>query len=417
MISHLNARTLTLLFFGLASAIPLAMCGTTLTIRLSELGLSKTLIGTLGLLHFPYSCRLFWGPIIDQRPPFVFSFFGWRKGWTILSLLSATLSIALLGWIDPLTSFWTFTVLLGAASFASGCVYMSGLAYELESLKEEEYPMGSACVNAGYRMGLLVAGAMALYAAALYGWMTAYFFASAVMLGGTLIVWLQPEPFKSETLRKERLTGEKRRLAIFYRGLIDPIANFWQRPDKYYILFFLFLYKLGDDLAHGYLPVFFLETGFSKEEIAVTVKLFGMGATFFGVFLGSFVAQSWGIVRSLLTFGALHGISFSLYTLLHNLGPLTSLLSLAVAVEHATSGMVVTVFIAYLWRIAAPRYAAMQYALFWSLLSCKHVILHSCGGWLSDQLSWPVFFTLTTLLFFPGLFALVSLHRRTFARA
>lgn len=406
---NLNARTITLFFFGLASAIPLAMCGTTLTVRLTELGVTKTLIGLFGLLHLPYSCRMLWGPIIDYRPSPLLAFLGWRKGWTIFSLLSAAASVGLLGWVDPTHSLTTFLVLLGIASLATGCVYMAGLAYELESLDQAEYPMGSACINAGYRSGLLTAGAVALFVAAAFDWTTSYLFAATVMLAGTLVIWWQPEPFKSADLLKERLASKKNWLQIFYHGLVDPVLNFWNRTDKWSILSFIFLYKLGDDLAHSYLPVFYLETGFSKADIALIVKLFGMGATFVGVFVGGFTAQRWGVTSSLLFFGALHGLSYAFYTLLYAF-PSTELLSLAVVIEHATSGMVITVFIAFLWKLTESRYAPMQYALFWSLLSCKHVIFSMLGGWLADQVSWPFFFGITTLLFIPGMLLLVSLE-------
>lgn len=411
MLRTLNARTLTLLFFGLASAIPVVMSGTTLTVRFAELGLTKTMIGYFGLLHLPYSFRLFWGPLMDHNPCPWLSFLGWRKAWTILSLIATTLCIAMLGWLDPVAYPVSFACVLGATSLASGVVYMAGLSYELESLNREEYAVGSACVNAGYRMGLLIGGAGALYIATFYGWPSAYLFASAVMAFGIIGILFQPEPQWSEKLRAERFKSSSW-LLVFLKGLIEPIVSFYKRPESLFIVLFIVLYKLGDDFAHGYLPTFFLEIGFSKTDIALAVKMFGMGATFVGVVLGGFAAQKFGSSYSLFLFGSVHALCYVGYMILYYAGPSLPLLCGAVAFEHVTSGMVITTFIAYLWSVADSRFAAMQYALFWSLLSMKHVFMHAVGGFFADRLSWSEFFGVATALFIPGLLLLLVLQSK-----
>jgi PAT family beta-lactamase induction signal transducer AmpG len=57
-------------------------------------------------------------------------------------------------------------------------------------------------------------------------------------------------------------------------------------------------------------------------------------------------------------------------------------------------------------------YTATQYALLTSLMAVSRTVLSSGAGWLADQVSWPVFFMITTLAALPGLILLVWIMRR-----
>lgn len=373
---------------------------------MTELGYSNTLIGLFSIFHLPYSMRICWGPIIDNfKCPFFFPQAAQkqvtRRSWTLMSLIFTFLSMIGLGVVDPLHSPIAFATLVTLSCLFTGCVYMAGLAYELDSLDQTEYLAGSASVNAGYRIGLLVGGAGTLYLASYFSWEEAYIMAAAFMLLGILAVYLQQEPYKN--LQREDITIYQSFTSLLYQGLSYPVYDFLKKNNILSLLAFVLLYRLGDDLTHSFLYPFYLQIGFTKTEIASIVKILGMGGTLFGVLLGGTFGRKLPIDRALLYFGALHALSYILYMRLSIVGYDLNLFCVTIAYEHITSGLVITTFIAYLWKISSPKHAAMQYALLWSLLSCKQVVINAVGGVLADTLEWHIFFFIAILLFIPGL--------------
>lgn len=88
------------------------------------------------------------------------------------------------------------------------------------------------------------------------------------------------------------------------------------------------------------------------------------------------------------------------------------MLAITISIENITTGMGTTAFVAYMSSLCNVAYTATQYALLTSLMAMSRTVLSSGAGWLADQVSWPVFFILTTLAAVPGLVLLVWMMRR-----
>jgi PAT family beta-lactamase induction signal transducer AmpG len=88
------------------------------------------------------------------------------------------------------------------------------------------------------------------------------------------------------------------------------------------------------------------------------------------------------------------------------------MLAVTIAIENFTTSMGTVAFVAYLSSLCNIAYTATQYALLTSFMAFSRTVMTAGSGWVADQVSWPVFFSLTTLAALPGLFLLVYLMKR-----
>jgi PAT family beta-lactamase induction signal transducer AmpG len=201
-------------------------------------------------------------------------------------------------------------------------------------------------------------------------------------------------------------------IAWVYGAVISPFAEFMRRRGWIVILLFILLYKFGDALAGVMSGPFYVDLGFTKNEIASVSKVFGMGATIMGAVFGGIVVDRLGILKSLLVCGILQMFSNLMFALLAVMGNDVKMLALAIAVENLSGGMGTAAFVAYLSSLCNVAYTATQYALLSSFMAFGRTVLSSSGGWLADQMDWVSFFVLTTVAALPGLILLVGMIRQ-----
>lgn len=386
-----------LAFIGFANALPLPLTGSTLSLRLTEAGFGKEAIGLFALLGIPFSFKLLWSPLLDLSPPPIFSESP-RKGWILTALIGMAASLLGMGLFPPQEHLLAFSLSVFCLSLFTGCLYMSGLSYELESLPDTAYGKGSAWVVGGYRIGLLFAGATALYLALLFDWDWMFFaMAATVSLGGILIL-LSPEPYRSHEILKE-----KRKSTLFKEILVEPCRNFFQRNDWLFLISLLLTIKLGDQLSKTMEGPFYLSLGFDKGDLALASKLWGFGATLLGAALAGFYLRNRHPLKAALFTGMAHALTIGLNTLFAFTGKSYWLLYTTAALENLTGGLAMTAFIFLLWKICDKRFAKVQYALLWSLFSLKGNLFACMGAHAAALLSWQQFFLLASLLGFSSL--------------
>lgn len=330
----------------------------------------------------------------------------------VLSLLGFT-------FVEPLESLGMTALCVFFLSLSAGCLYLTGLAYELESLEESTYALGSACVITGYRLGLLCAGAGALYLSSLWGWHTMFFCMAALLILGSGFILLQQEPYKSkDILQAKRSQWEKYTSlwqAFWHEIVLEPLRAFFQRSDWKMILFILLGFKTGDQMIKSMEGIFFLSLGFDKVDLATATKVWGLISTIIGAFLISIFLNNRNRLLVLCAVSIIHASTLICHCILTWTGKSFAMLYLTVALENLTSGMAMTAFISFLWSICEKRYAALQYTLLWSLFFFKGDLLGWAGGMLASSYSWNVFFLLSatlSLLIALGSLQLVFLMRK-----
>ncbi|MDP6258429.1 MAG: MFS transporter, partial [Rhodospirillales bacterium] len=197
-----------------------------------------------------------------------------------------------------------------------------------------------------------------------------------------------------------------------YGSVFCPFIEFLTRPNWLLIILFILLYKFGDAVLAVMKIPFFLELGFSNTEIGTIAKLVGFPPIIIGGLFGGLLLAKTGIMRGLLVSGVLMAASNLVFVLQSWVGYSQEMLAITIAIENFTTSMGTVAFVAYLSSLCNIAYTATQYALLTSFMAFSRTVMTSGSGWVADQVSWPVFFLLTTLAALPGLILLVYMIKR-----
>ncbi|MDA0780774.1 MAG: AmpG family muropeptide MFS transporter [Rickettsiales bacterium] len=469
---YTNPKVLAVFFLGISSGLPLALVLSTLSIWLAEEGVSKTAIGLFAAITTPYAIKFMWSPLVDQMPiPFLTRFLGRRRGWMVFTQACLAASLIALGLTNPSENAWltALCAFIVAVSSASQDIVID--AYRVEILEEKQQGAGAAMIVFGYRIGMLISSAGALFIAHYMGWFMAYAAMASLIGIGFLTVMMTGEPQGSKppkvdlclilyTIFSHRLFSEpyyyykkQSRIIVsiiniiiyavlvalfrqkygyftsfissvflqfvflissywvhkvFFKG---PFEDFTTKEGWKIILLFIVLYKLGDAFAGVMTNPFLVEIGFSKVEIASVVKTFGFIAVMAGAFIGGVLVNKWGMIKSLWVCGILQMLSNLMFLLQAKVGYNIEVLAAVIAIENLSGGMGTTAFVAYISSLCNKRYTATQYALFSSLASVGRTWLSASSGWFVDSIGWINFFILSTVIAVPGLLMLLLLRR------
>lgn len=412
-----DPRVLSIVFFGFASGLPLLLVGPTLSAWLRDKGVSLTEIGFVTLVGMAYGLKFLWAPLVDRLPlPFLTRRLGRRRAWLLASQGGLMAALPVLGSADPATPEGLQAVVTWGlvVAFLSATQDIAVDAYRTEILDERTLGAGAASVQFGYRIGMLAGGGGCLIVADLAGWFAAYAVMAGLMSVGVLATLLNPEPAAPAAPvpslaprdRMDRLLGRAREAAV------RPFLEFTTRPGWWAILLFVAFYRYGDSLLGVMANPFYLDLGFTKTQIGVVSKGFGLAMTLLGTaFAGVLVARV-GILRSLLVGGVLQAASNLMFVFQAVVGPSVPALAATIAVENLSGGIAAGAFVAYLSSLCNVAFTATQYALLSSLAAFAGRLFASTGGAVADRVSWAEYFALTTVAALPGLLLLVWMTRR-----
>lgn len=419
---YADRRVLSILFLGFSSGLPILLTGATLSAWLREVGVTRTAIGFITLVGLAYGLKFVWSPLVDRMPiPILTRCLGRRRSWLLVSQIALVGTILGLGTSDPSTMeglratvWWAVAV-----AFASATQDIAVDAYRTEILERAKLGAGAANVQFGYRFGMLAAGGGALIVADLAGWFWAYATMALLMAVGIVATLINPEPAvypdpKSmpATATGEAVAGTRRWVAWLRGAVIGPYADLTARPGWIVILLFVGFYKYGDSLLGVMANPFYIDLGFSKTEIALVSKGYGLGMTLVGTAVGGIFVLRLGILKSLLIGGVLQAASNLVFAAQAVVGYSVAMLSLTIGFENLSGGLASAAFVAYLSSLCNVAYTATQYALLSSLAAFTGKVLASGSGWLADQVGWYWFFVLTTVAAVPGMALLIWMIRR-----
>ena len=425
---NFEPRVVAVFFLGFSSGLPLLLILSTLSLWLSEEGVSKTTIGLFSLVGTAYALKYLWSPLVDRLPlPPLTTLLGRRRGWLIFSQLAVIVAIIGLGSTEPKVDLWQTAMWAVILAFASATQDIVIDAFRIEILDERQLGAGASNVVLGYRVGMLAAGAGALFAAEAYGWHGAYYVMAALMAVSMITVFLVSEPVErtspASAEREAKLnaflhrfdglpSGLRSAAAWVYGAVICPFAEFMLRPGWLAVLLFVALYKYADALLGVMANPFYAEMGFTKPEIAEISKIWGLAMTLSGGVIGGVMIARWGIMKTLLLCCVLQGASNLMYVAQAYAGHDIPMLSATIAIENLTGGMGTTAFVAYLSSLCNIAYTATQYALLSSFAVFARTFMASAAGWLAENLGWVDFFLLSTAGALPGLLLLLWMMRK-----
>jgi len=401
---YLNGKMLLMLVLGFASGMPLALTGSTLSAWLVTEGVDIQTIGLYSLVGLPYAFKFLWSPLMDRYVP---PFLGRRRGWMIVTQIALIISICTMGFFNPGSMPILIATIAVAIAFFSASQDIVLDAYRTEYLKPEERGAGSGMWIMGYRMAILVGGAVALILSDYLSWKTVYIIMGLVMSIGCLATLIAPEPLKLNPGIEKIMPPQS-----LHDAVVLPLIEFFERPGVFEILLFIILYKLGDVAASQMTTPYILQhIGFSRTELGAIYKGFGMAATIAGTLVGGAIMTKWDMKPSLLVFGIFQGVSTLIFIILEFTGRQIWALSLVIGTENFCGGMGTAAYTALLMGLCNKNFTATQYALLSSLMAVSRYITGAPTGYLVDAVGWSMFFVICTVLAVPGLLLLIRYNR------
>lgn len=395
--SILSRRMLAVLLLGFSSGLPLLLIGATLKAWLHDSGVDLTTIGFFALVGLPYTFKFVWAPLMDRYVP---PFLDRRRGWMVVCQVLLMLAIAAMAFVQPAKHSLLLASTAFLIAFLSASQDIAIDAYRREILSDEELGFGFSLGINGYRIGMLFASAGALPLADQVGWHLTYIIMAIGMSVGLVTALLGPKV--SNFLAPPTLKA----------AVIEPFLQFFRRGGAWYIILFILLYKIGDQMATDIVNPFYLELGFTKTQIGLVAKIFGFSAMIVGGLLGGLILFKLSIYRALWIFGIFQAVSTLAFSVLAHAGLSVTLLAAAVSLENLASGMGGSAYAAYMASLCDKRFTATQYALFSSLFGIARVIFTTGDGFLAKHLGWEKYFIFCAVIAIPGLFILWQLRRK-----
>ncbi|MCQ2914921.1 MAG: AmpG family muropeptide MFS transporter [Alphaproteobacteria bacterium] len=405
---YLNPKMLPMFILGFFSGLPLLLIFSTLSFWLTDKGVDKTTIGLFALVRLPYSFKFVWAPLIDHVKLPILGKMGQRKSWAILFQIGLILTLFFMVRTNPYNSPELTALFAIGVAFFSASQDVVFDAFRIEYFDQESQGAASATFVFGYRMAMLVAGAGALYMSVHLSWVTIYSILALSNIIGIITMLIVKEKKPQETEEKQKFNF----IEFLKKSIIYPLKDFTSRKGWIVIILFIMTYKLCETTLGAMTAPFYTEIGFTRDQVAMVAKIYGIAATILGGFLGGALITKCGIMRSLIICGILQGISNLPFAYLATQGNNIVWLSISVISDNMASGMATAAFVAYMSYLCNTAYTATQYALLSSLMALPRDVLSSSAGFIADHTSWPVFFIITAVCCLPGLIILFILNKK-----
>ena len=326
---YLHPRAITLLLMGFSSGLPILLVFGTLSFWLREAGVERSLITYFSWVGLAYGFKWLWAPLVDRLPlPLLSRYLGRRRSWLLLSQLFLLAGLTGLAYSNPHDNLQLMAILALIVAFSSATQDIVIDAYRIESAGERLQAAMAATYMAGYRIAMIVAGAGALAVAAwaspdaaiynLDAWRFAYLAMAAMMAVGIVTTLCVSEPaaveMDEETLEQQNKIIEfseryghlpdfvARFLGWAYIAIICPFTDFVRRYGKHAVIILALIgsYRISDVILGIVANVFYVDMGFSKEEIAQIIKVYGVVMTIVGAGVGGVLVNRLGVHRILL---------------------------------------------------------------------------------------------------------------------
>ena len=391
----LNKRMLICIFTGFASGMPLYVLFQLVPAWLREGGVSLTEIGLFALVGIPYTWKFLWAPFMDRYVP---PFLGRRRGWMLLCQLALLVSIGTLGLYQPAQSTWVIAWVAVAVAFFSASQDVVLDAYRREILPDEELGLGNAIHVQAYRISSLIPGSLAFILADFLPWGSVFWITAGFMSIGLAMTLMVSEP-------ESQLPEDKG----LRHAVVAPFMEYINRrgwKGLLLVLAFMFLYKIGDNMATALATPFYLDMGFSMTQIGLVAKHAALWPAIAGGLMGGVIMIRMGINRSLWLFGVVQVVSILGYAVLASSGPVLWMLAGVIGFEYLGVGMGTAAFTAFIAKETSRTYAATQFALFTALAALPRTFANASTGVIVEHIGWVDFFLLCAVIALPGMLLL-----------
>lgn len=273
--AFLDRRAAIMLFLGFSAGIPILLIFSSLSLWLGEAGIEKSAVTFFSWAALGYSFKFVWAPLIDELPvPVLTKKLGRRRAWLLIAQLLIICAICIMAFSDPaLGQSYIYQMAVGAVllGFSAATQDIVIDAYRIELAETEMQTVLASTYNAGYRLGMIVAGAGALFLAASLGtakgnyiyeaWKYTYLMMAVVMVVGLVTTLLIREP------QVNRVDKHYKNIDYYRLVLVFVLA----------VASFVCFYIYSDDLIQYLQSIWKIEDSFLKF-LMEAVRFLGSGA-------------------------------------------------------------------------------------------------------------------------------------------
>jgi MFS transporter, PAT family, beta-lactamase induction signal transducer AmpG len=416
---YIRAPSLRMLALGFTAGVPLLLVLGTFSFRLREAGVELSTIGFLSWVSLAYAFKWVWAPVVDHQRLYVLTDrLGRRRAWLLLAqcaLIGGLLFMAFTSAEHHLSA-----LVMGAifVALASATQDIALDAYRIESASLEHQAALAAMYQTGYRLGMIWSGAGALWIASKaqglltpnspltpheasqLAWQTAYtVMACSIGVGVMAALWAPEAPCPPSPKQKDFK-------AWLHNVMWAPFKEFFSRftlTQALTLLALIGVYRISDLVMGVMANPFYVDMGFSKEEIAWVSKIFGVLMTLLGAFLGGALTQRYGVLRVLMWGAMLSATSNVLFAWLSGLGHHLGALIGVISVDNLSAGIAQAAFVAFLSSLTRVQFSASQYAMLSATVFLLPQSLAGFSGVAVQAVGYFWFFIGTALLGLPVL--------------
>ena len=416
LLGFFKPKLLIILALGFCSGLPFGMLIDPLSYWLREADISRSTIGLLSWITLMFTFKALWSPFVDRlKLPFL-SLLGQRKSWLVLSQSLVVISIFGMSFSDPTNSLMVLVAFALSVSFFAATQDICIDAMRVELVLDHEQGEAASMYQGGWRVAFLVSQVFTFFIASYYDWSAAYF--SIGILMGMLVlfsIFVIPEPKRPDS----DLPGiESNPLKSFKNLYLSPLKDLFERyfDNNILLVFLLIIFYRFSDIVLGPMAMpFYVDTGFSKEEVAIVTNAFGIAMTMAGVFVGGLLIYRYNLMSVVFLGALLVMLTNIAFAWLDTIGHNVSALTVTITLDNFSQGVASTALIALLSGLTNRSFTATQYAALFLLATFPATIIKGFSGFFVDSFGYFNFFLYAAALGLPAAVISFALLKKKFA--
>ena len=416
LLGFFKPKLLIILALGFCSGLPFGMLIDPLSYWLREADISRSTIGLLSWITLMFTFKALWSPFVDRiKLPFL-SLLGQRKSWLVLSQSLVVISIFGMSFSDPTNSLMVLVAFALSVSFFAATQDICIDAMRVELVLDHEQGEAASMYQGGWRIAFLVSQVFTFFIASYYDWSAAYF--SIGILMGMLVlfsIFVIPEPKRPDS----DLPGiESNPLKSFKNLYLSPLKDLFERyfDNNILLVFLLIIFYRFSDIVLGPMAMpFYVDTGFSKEEVAIVTNAFGIAMTMAGVFVGGLLIYRYNLMSVVFLGALLVMLTNVAFAWLDTIGHNVSALTVTITLDNFSQGVASTALIALLSGLTNRSFTATQYAALFLLATFPATIIKGFSGFFVDSFGYFNFFLYAAALGIPAAVISYVLLKKKFA--
>ena len=431
LLIYLHPRVASMAFLGFSAGLPYMLVFSTLTAWLTEAGVTKASIGFFSWIGITYSVKVFWAPVVDRfQLPLLGRLLGRRRSWMLFAQLLIAGGLIGMSVTDPVGELEWIAIFALVVAFGSATQDVAIDAWRIEAVSLERQAAMSATYVFSYRLAVLMASAGALHMVSFATWPGVYLIMALLMGVGMVTVLLSSEPTVTghsdaafleqraqDYLERSAHVAHPVRNAVawFIGAVVCPFVDFLQRYGAQAVLLLLIVgaFRITDISMASMAMPFYLETGYTRADVANISGLYGAAMTVLGGIVGGVLVPRFGLLRVLLAGAVLAAATNLLYSINALVGAELWMLVLTISGENFCGGLAMASLIAWMSSLVSSDYTATQYALFSSLMTLPGKVIGGFSGIVVEQVGFFWFFIYAGGLGVPAILLVLWLMLRT----